>query len=52
MKKILKIEIEGGEEHDLIYALDEVKRNIEAGFQAGQDSNEDGEYRFEIKGGE
>jgi len=49
-----KIELTGVTTEELIYALDEAKRLIEAGNISGADSREDetGSYSFEVDGEE
>ena len=49
MKKFT-IEASGKTLFDVIYAIEEAKRNIENGYSSGMDSNEDGEYTFESSG--
>ena len=47
MKK-LSVEVNGKTAADLKIALDEVKRKVEAGFLAAFDSNDSGDYAYEI----
>lgn len=49
MKKKLVITIEGDLTSDLVYALDEIKKNVEHGCITGSDSNDTGEYFFNIR---
>lgn len=41
------IHLEGKHEDDVLYALDEVRRQIEQGFTSGFNSNETGSFRFD-----
>jgi hypothetical protein len=48
MKK-LSIKVNGKTAADLTIALDEVKKKVEQGFLSGFDSNDSGDYEFDIK---
>ena len=48
MKFKLVVEIEGEESSDLVQALDEVRRLVDAGYQSGMDSNDTGEFTFTV----
>lgn len=52
MSKDLKltITISGNETGDLELALEEVQRLVSEGFTSGFDSNETGDFRFELSG--
>ena len=47
--KILTIEVNGKTAADLTIALDEIKKKVEQGFLSGFDSNDSGNYEFDIK---
>lgn len=49
---ILTINIEGKTLSDLEIAIDEVKKHISNGCVSGMDSNNDGEFNFQITGDE
>lgn len=46
--KQLEIKISGKEASDLTLALDQVRRKVEAGFLVAFDSNDSGDYTYEI----
>lgn len=46
--KQLEITISGRDVCDLTLALDQVRRKVEAGFLAAFDSNDSGDYTYEI----
>ena len=48
MMKQLEVSISGKTESDLTIALDEVKRKVEQGLLSGFDSNDTGNYTFDI----
>lgn len=48
----LSITISGRTISDLEYAIDEVKRLVSQGYMSGFDSNDDGEYSFQLTGEE
>lgn len=48
----LQITIEGKSITDLELAIDEAKKRISKGNREGFDSNEDGEFSFEVSGKE
>lgn len=47
-RKYLRIEISGETESDLEIALDEVKNKVSKGYLSGFDSNETGDYEFNL----
>jgi len=47
--KMLSVKVNGKTAADLAIALDEVKRKVEQGFLSGFDSNDSGNYEFDIK---
>ena len=47
--KILTIEVNGKTAADMAIALDEIKGKVEQGFLSGFDSNDSGNYEFDIK---
>jgi hypothetical protein len=47
--KTLNVEINGKTDADLAIALDEIKIKVEQGFLSGFDSNDSGNYEFDIK---
>ncbi len=49
MKKF-KIEVEGNQLSDVIYAIEEAKRRIENGALMGFDSDDDGNFDFNSSG--
>jgi len=48
MKQRIEIDLQGKEESDIEFALEEVVRLIRAGFTSGANRNESGSFSFSI----
>lgn len=47
-EKILKITIHGDHTEDLIFAMDEIKKQIEDDYTSGIGANESGSFNYDI----
>lgn len=45
----LTVEIHGEEQDDLVLAIEQVTKSVKEGYLSGFDSNDTGEYYFDIK---
>ena len=50
--KRLKVAIKGKTDGDVQVALEEVLKKVKEGYVSGADSNDDGQYRFDVTGQE